>query len=154
MNGVDSVLKHLNRVLANELVAIHQFFLHARMLRNWGFESLASHEDEEVADETGHADRLVQRILFLEGVPNMQDLGRLRIGADVEQLLRCDLALEMQAIPALRDAIADCEKLEDYVTRALFADILASEEQHVDWLETQLRLIGHIGIGNYLQSGM
>lgn len=150
MKGDPKVIQFLNKCLANELIAINQYFLHARMYKDWGLKELADHEYEESIDEMKHADQLVERILFLEGLPNMQDLGKLRIGEDTKEMLECDLALELDAIPDLRDAIEYSESVRDYVSRDLFQDILESEEEHVDWLETQLKLIETIGIQNYL----
>jgi len=154
MKGDKQVLKCLNKVLYNELTAINQYFLHSKMLKDWGFETLAKHEYEESVDEMKHADTLTERILFLEGVPNYQDLGKLRIGEDVHEILKCDLALEEVAIPDLRDGVIAAEKAKDFVSRDLFRSILDSEEEHVDWLETQLGLIEKVGIQNYLQSQM
>jgi bacterioferritin len=151
MQGDPTVIGHLNTALKNELTAINQYFLHSRMLRHWGVSKLASHEYKESIDEMKHADRLIERILFLGGLPNLQDLDKLLIGEDVIELLECDLKLEMTAMPALRDAIADCEKVRDYITRELLEDILESEEEHVDFLETQFDLIKRIGIENYIQ---
>ncbi len=148
------VIVHLNRVLKNELTAINQYFLHAKMFADWGIHRLAEKEREGSVDEMKHADALMERILFLEGLPNLQDLGRLRIGQHTEEMLQCDLALEMEAMPTLRDAIAYCEGCGDYVSRQLFRSILDSEEEHVDWLETQLGLIDKVGIENYIQSHM
>ena len=142
----------LNQVLRNELTAINQYFLHAKMFDDWGLSELAKHERSESIDEMQHAEALIDRILFLEGLPNLQDLGKLLIGQDVKEMLECDLALEMAAMPALRDAIAFCEEAGDYVTRELFDGILKSEESHVDWLETNLELIEKMGIQNYIQS--
>ena len=142
----------LNQVLKNELTAINQYFLHARMFEDWGMSELAKHERSESIDEMQHAEALIDRILFLEGLPNLQDLGKLFIGQEVKEMLECDLALEMRAMPALRDAIAFCESAGDYVTRDLFDRILSSEESHVDWLETNLELIAKMGIENYIQS--
>lgn len=152
MQGNAKIIEHLNRVLKNELTAINQYFLHARMCKNWGFEKLNEHEYHESIDEMRHADQLIERILFLEGLPNVQDLGRLRIGENVPELLAADLALEHDALPDLKAAIADCEQLNDYVSRELLETILTSEEEHVDWLETQLGVIKQVGLENYLQS--
>ena len=154
MKGDKKVIEHLNTVLTNELTSINQYFLHSRMFRNWGLEKLGRHEYEESVDEMKHADRLIERILFLEGLPNLQQLNKLLIGEDVKEALECDLRLEMGALPMLKDAIAYCETINDYVSRELFEDILESEEEHIDWLETQLELIGRIGIQNYAQSQM
>ncbi len=154
MKGDAKVIEHLNRALYNELTAINQYFLHAKMLKNWGLKELAEHEYHESIDEMKHADKLAERILFLEGLPNFQALGKLRIGENPRELLECDLALELEALPVLRNAIIDCEAVNDYVSRKLFADILESEEEHVDWIETQLELIARVGEQNYLQSKM
>ena len=154
MQGNPTVLRHLNNVLKNELTAINQYFLHARMFENWGLGELGEYTYKESLDEMKHADRLIKRILFLEGLPNLQDLGKLLIGENVREALECDLKLEMQAHPELRKAIADSEGAGDYVSRELFEDILQSEEDHIDWLETQLSLIERIGIENYCQSQM
>ncbi|MDE0054082.1 MAG: bacterioferritin [Gammaproteobacteria bacterium] len=148
------IIGHLNGVLKNELTAINQYFLHSKMLTDWGMGELGEAEKKESIDEMHHADRLIERILFLEGLPNLQDLGKLLVGTDVEEILRCDLELEMQAMPVLREAIAFSESISDYVSRELFESILESEEEHVDWLETQLELIGKTGIQNYIQSAM
>lgn len=152
MKGDAKVIHYLNKVLGNELIAINQYFLHSRMYKNWGLQELAEHEYKESIDEMKHADKLTERILFLEGLPNFQDLGKLLIGENTQEVLKCDLRLEMKAIPDLRDAIAHCESVRDYVSRELFEEILESEEEHVDWLETQLGLIEKVGIQNYLQS--
>ena len=150
MKGDAKVIEFLNKALYNELTAINQYFLHAKMLKNWGLLELAKHEYEESIDEMKHADKLSERILFLDGLPNFQVLGKLRIGENPRELLECDLALEHEALPLLRDAIAHCEVVADYVSRKLFADILESEEEHIDWIETQLSLIDRIGEPNYL----
>ena len=154
MQGDKQVIAHLNKILRNELTAINQYFLHSRMLKDWGLHRLGHYEYEESIDEMKHADRLIERILFLEGLPNLQDLGKLMIGQDVKEILECDLKLEEMAIPDLREAVAHCESVRDYVSREILEDILESEEEHVDWLETNLELIGRIGIENYQQSQM
>ena len=150
MKGDPKVIEFLNKALYNELTAINQYFLHAKMLKNWGLKELAKHEYEESIDEMKHADKLSERILFLDGLPNFQTLGKLRIGENPRELLQCDLALEHEAAPLLREAIGYCEKAGDFVSRELFADILESEEEHIDWLETQLSVIDRIGEANYL----
>lgn len=154
MQGDTKVIEFLNRVLTNELTAINQYFLHARMYKNWGMNRLGEHEYEESIDEMKHADQLVERILFLEGLPNLQDLGKLNIGENVEEILKSDLNMELAACPLLREAVQYCESVRDYVTRELFESILASEEEHIDWLETQLELIGKTGLENYIQSSL
>ncbi len=151
MKGDSTVIEHLNRVLKNELTAINQYFLHSRMYKDWGMTKLAEHEHAESVDEMKHADALIERTLFLEGLPNLQTLGKLRIGEDVAEMLQCDLDLELDAIPDLQAGIAYCEKIKDYVSRDLFDSILQSEEEHVDWLETQLGLIEKMGLENYIQ---
>tara|TARA_Y100000588_G_C14006463_1_gene817998 strand:+ start:116 stop:583 length:468 start_codon:yes stop_codon:yes gene_type:complete len=146
------VIQHLNVALGNELIAINQYFLHSRMFEDWGLKKLAQKEYQESIDEMKHADELTKRILFLEGLPNMQDLGKLLIGENVKEMLECDLKLEHQACPDLKQGIAFCESVGDYVSRNLLSSILDSEEEHVDWLETQLSLIERLGIENYQQS--
>jgi len=145
-------IDHLNKILGNELIAINQYFLHSRILKNWGFNKLSAKEYEESIDEMKHADLLIERILFLEGLPNMQDLGKLLIGETVQEMLECDLKLEIQAIADLRNAISYMEGTKDYVSRDLLSQILNSEEEHYDWLDTQLGLINKIGEANFLQS--
>jgi len=152
MKGDPTVIEHLNRVLKNELTAINQYFLHAKIYKDWGMTKLADKEHEESIDEMKHADEIIERLLFLEGLPNLQDLGKLRIGEHVEEMLQCDLDLELDALPDLQAAIAYCEKNKDFVSRELFKSILASEEEHVDWLETQLGLLDKMGTKNYIQS--
>lgn len=152
MKGDATVIEHLNRVLKNELTAINQYFLHSRMYKDWGLSKLAEHEHEESIDEMKHADQIIERVLFLEGLPNLQNLGKLRIGEDVLEMIQCDLDLELDALPDLKAGIAYCEAHKDYVSRKLFDSILKSEEEHVDWLETQLELISKVGIENYIQS--
>ena len=154
MKGDTKVIQYLNQVLTNELTAINQYFLHARMFEDWGLERLNKKEYHESIEEMQHADKLIKRILFLEGLPNLQDLGRLLIGENTREMLECDLRLEHQACPVLREAIAHCEKVRDFVSRELFEEILADEEEHVDWLETQLELIDRVGLENYQQSQM
>jgi len=152
MKGDATVIEHLNKVLKNELTAINQYFLHSKIYKDWGLSKLSDYEHGESVDEMKHADALIERILFLEGLPNLQDLGKLRIGENVPEMLQCDLDLELDAIPDLRAGIAYCENHKDYVSRDLFDSILNSEEEHVDWLETQLGLIDKMGLENYVQS--
>ena len=154
MKGDKDVIAHLNRVLRNELTAINQYFLHSRMFNNWGYHRLGEKEYEESVDEMKHADRLIHRVLFLEGLPNLQDLDKLLIGENVREALECDLNLERRAHPMLKEAIAHSEKVGDYVSRELFEGILESEEEHIDFLETQLDLVKDVGEQNYLQSQM
>jgi bacterioferritin len=151
MKGTDDVVAVLNKVLYNELTAINQYFLHSRMFSNWGVTKLAAYEYKESLDEMRHADRLVQRILFLEGLPNLQNLGKLLIGEDVREMLECDLKLERDAMPALKEGIALCESKADYATRRLLEEILESEEEHIDWLEQQFELLKRLGLENYVQ---
>ena len=154
MKGDPQIIKHLNGVLKNELTAINQYFLHSRMFGNWGLSRLEEYEKDESIDEMKHADRLIQRILFLDALPNLQDLGKLLIGETIQECLECDLKLEMMAHQDLKAAIADSESVGDYVSRELFESILESEEEHIDYLETQLDLIKRVGIQNYSQSQM
>jgi bacterioferritin len=152
MKGDSKVIEHLNKALFNELTAINQYFLHSRMFKNWGLKELAEHEYKESIDEMKHADRLIERILFLDGLPNLQALGKLFIGQTPKEAIECDLRLETLALPDLKAGIAHCEQIGDYVSRELLVGILDSEEGHVDWLETQLGLIARLGEPAYLQT--
>ena len=154
MKGNAKVIARLNAVLINELTAINQYFVHAKMFSHWGLTRLGEYERKESIDEMRHADALIERILFLEGLPNLQDLHKLLVGEDVKEALACDLKLELGAHPVLKAAIAECEGCGDYVSRDLFRRILDSEEGHIDWLETQLELIDKVGVANYQQSQM
>jgi bacterioferritin len=154
MKGDAKVIEFLNKVLGNELIAINQYFLHSRMFGNWGLKELEEHSYKESIDEMKHADRLIKRILFLSGLPNLQHLGKLLIGENAVEILKCDLALEQKAVPDLKEGIAHCEKVADYISRELLEDILEGEEEHIDWLETQLELVDTVGLQNYLQSKM
>ena len=152
MRGDTKVIEFLNLAIKNELTAINQYFLHSRMYGNWGLKKLEKHEYMESIDEMKHADKLIKRVFFLEGLPNLQDMGKLYIGEDVKEILECDLKLEREAHPLYRDAIAHAESVRDYVTRDLLVEIQESEEEHIDWIEEQLGLIEKVGIQNYLQS--
>ncbi len=151
MRGDATVLQHLNTILRNELTAINQYFLHARMLKNWGVTKFGEHEHHESIDEMKHADRLIERILFLEGLPNLQDLDKLLIGENVQEILECDLKLEQKGLADLRVAIVHCESVRDFGTRDLLSDILDNEEEAIDFIETQLELIKLTGLENYIQ---
>lgn len=152
MKGDKAIVQQLNLVLKNELTAINQYFLHARMFDNWGLKKLGEYERKQSIDEMKHADRLIERVLFLEGLPNLQDLGKLLIGESAQEALHCDLKLEKAALPVLKQGIALAERAHDFISRELFEVILESEEDHVDWIETQFRLIETLGLPNYLQS--
>jgi bacterioferritin len=154
MKGDAKVLEYLNSQLKNELTAINQYFLHYRMLKNWGFAKLAKHEYEESIEEMKHADKLMDRILMLDGLPNLQDLGKLMIGESAVEILSCDLALELGSVTVLKDGIAHCESVRDYVSREVLQDILEDTEEHVDHLETEIELVAKVGEQNWLQSQM
>lgn len=151
MKGDPKVIEFLNQALTNELTAINQYWLHYRVLKNWGIEKLAEYERHESIDEMKHADKLADRVLFLEGLPNFQAIHKLKVGETVEEILKADLALEVEALPLLRDAIEYCESVRDYTSRELFEDILESEEEHIDFIETQFELIDRMGLQNYVQ---
>ena len=152
MKGDKEVIRHLNVVLTNELTAINQYFLHSKMFKDWGYEKLAKKEYEESIDEMKHADMIIERILFLDGMPNVQEMHKIMIGEEPIEALKCDFQIEVKAIPDLKVAIQHCEKVADFVSRDMFRQILASEEEHYDWLDTQLDLIENVGIENYIQS--
>ncbi|MGE5652090.1 bacterioferritin [Noviherbaspirillum sp. UKPF54] len=154
MKGDPNIIKLLNAQLTNELTAINQYFLHARMYKHWGLEKIAKKEYEESIDEMKHADKLINRILMLDGLPNLQALNKLLIGESTQEMLECDLKVEQGAQQSLKDGIAACEKAGDYVSRQIFQEILDDTEEHIEWIETQLELIGKVGLQNYLQSQM
>ena len=154
MQGDAKALQYLNDQLKNELTAINQYFLHARMYRHWGLEKLGEHEYEESIGEMKHADKLIQRIFMLDGLPNLQDLHKLLVGENTEEILSCDLKLEQGSQATCKEAIAYCESVRDFVSREIFVEILQDTEEHIDWLETQIELVGKVGLPNYLQSGM
>ena len=154
MKGNPQIIAELNKLLKNELTAINQYFLHCRMLKNWGFERMAKHEYDESIEEMKHADRLIERILVLEGLPNLQDLGKLLIGESAIEILSCDLKLEQGSQTVLKEAVQHAESVRDYVSREIFEDILKDTEEHIDYLETQIELVGKVGEQNYLQTQM
>jgi bacterioferritin len=154
MQSDQNVVMHLNAQLKNELTAINQYFLHARMLRHWGLGRLGHHEYEESVGEMKHADKLIERILILEGLPNLQDIGKLTIGQTAPEILQADLSLEQTSQKTLKAGIAHCESVKDYVSREILVDILDDTEEHIDWIETQLELVDKVGLQNYLQSQM
>jgi len=154
MKGNPKIIEALNEVLGGELVAINQYFLHSRMLQDWGLEKIGKLEYDASIDEMKHADDLIKRILFLEGLPNLQKYGKLRIGQNIKEVLEADLEVEHEAVPRLKAHIKLCEELQDYVSRDLLCSILASEEDHIDWLETQVGLLNKVGEQNYIQSQM
>ncbi len=152
MKGNETIIKHLNEVLKNELTAINQYFLHSKMFKDWGYSKLGEYEYNESIDEMKHADQIIARILFLEGLPNVQDMNKVMIGEEPVECLKCDLSLEEKALADLKNAIMDSEKLQDFVSRDLFRSILDSEEEHVDVIETHLNLVDKVGRENWLQS--
>ena len=152
MKGNDTIIKHLNEVLKNELTAINQYFLHSKMFKDWGYAKLGDYEYKESIDEMKHADQIIARILFLEGLPNVQEMNKVMIGEEPVECLKCDLTLEEKALVDLKNAIVDSEKLKDFISRDLFRSILDSEEEHVDVIETHLNLVGKVGKENWLQS--
>jgi bacterioferritin len=154
MKGDKTVIKYLNQQLKNELSAVNQYFLHARMMRHWGLEKLGQHEYEESLGEMKHADRLIERIFMLDGLPNLQDLHKLLVGESVPEILSCDLKLESAAQATVKEGMAYCESVKDFTSRDLFQDILNDTEEHIDWLETQIGLLEQVGLQNYLQSGV